>query len=152
MNVLTRRLPGHIMARSEYSLVSLTFQGGIMVEQKAKAAVVKKTAAVTKSKSAAKEAPVAKKVAAKKVDSVEKKIATSAVKKDAAAKKTAAPAVEKKAPAKKSAASKAKPSPEERYRMVEMAAYFIAERHGFQGNSTEHWAAAEREIAEMLGS
>jgi hypothetical protein len=35
--------------------------------------------------------------------------------------------------------------------MVETAAYFIAERHGFQGNSTEHWAAAEREIAVMLG-
>jgi len=45
----------------------------------------------------------------------------------------------------------AKPTPEERYRMVEMTAYFIAERNGFQGDSTEHWAAAEREIAAKLG-
>lgn len=46
---------------------------------------------------------------------------------------------------------KAKPTPEERYRMVETAAYFIAEQHGFQGRSDEHWAAAEREIAAKLG-
>ena len=45
----------------------------------------------------------------------------------------------------------AKPTPEERYRMVETAAYFIAEQHGFQGRSDEHWAAAEREIAAKLG-
>lgn len=43
------------------------------------------------------------------------------------------------------------PTPEERYRMVEMAAYFIAEKHGFQGRSDAHWAAAEREIAQKLG-
>jgi hypothetical protein len=70
-------------------------------------------------------------------------------------KKVAAPVAEKKVTVRKTAAPKAKkaatPSPEERYRMVEMAAYFIAERHGFQGNSTEHWAAAELEIAGMLG-
>ncbi|MDH4216203.1 MAG: DUF2934 domain-containing protein [Gallionella sp.] len=35
--------------------------------------------------------------------------------------------------------------------MVETAAYFIAEQHGFQGRSDEHWAAAEREIAARLG-
>jgi len=34
---------------------------------------------------------------------------------------------------------------------VETTAYFIAERNGFQGDSTEHWAAAEREIATRLG-
>lgn len=45
----------------------------------------------------------------------------------------------------------AKPTPEERYRMVETEAYFIAERHGFQGRTEEHWAAAEREIAARLG-
>lgn len=77
-----------------------------------------------------------------------------------AAKKAAIPAEEKKAPAKKSEATMtkpadtqkaiAKPTPEERYRMVETAAYFIAERHGFQGRSEEHWAAAEREIAAKL--
>ncbi len=35
--------------------------------------------------------------------------------------------------------------------MVETAAYFIAERHGFQGRSDEHWAAAELEVAARLG-
>lgn len=44
----------------------------------------------------------------------------------------------------------AKPTPEERYRMVETAAYFIAERSGFQGDSAAHWAAAELEIAALL--
>lgn len=44
-----------------------------------------------------------------------------------------------------------KVTPEEHYCMVQTAAYFIAERHGFQGNSDEHWAAAEREIAARLG-
>jgi hypothetical protein len=60
-----------------------------------------------------------------------------------AAERKAGPATQKK-PA-------AKPTPEERYRMVETAAYFIAEQHGFQGRSDEHWAAAEREIAAKLG-
>ncbi|MDP1940653.1 MAG: DUF2934 domain-containing protein [Gallionella sp.] len=44
----------------------------------------------------------------------------------------------------------AQPSAQERYRMVETAAYYIAERSGFQGSTTEHWAAAEIEIAEKL--
>ena len=43
------------------------------------------------------------------------------------------------------------PTLEERYRMVETAAYFIAEQHGFHGRSDEHWAAAERAIAGKLG-
>jgi hypothetical protein len=78
--------------------------------------------------------------------------------------KKASTAAKTKAPAKKAATTKAKrsttankaagkpiPTPEERYRMVETAAYFIAEKHGFQGRSDEHWAAAERAIAAMLG-
>ena len=43
------------------------------------------------------------------------------------------------------------PTLEERYRMVETAAYFIAEQHGFHGRSDEHWATAERAIAGKLG-
>ena len=34
----------------------------------------------------------------------------------------------------------------ERYRMVETAAYLIAEQHCFQGSSGEHWAEAERRL------
>ena len=99
-----------------------------------------------------------KKTAAKKAATVKSK----------AAKAEPAPAVKKaksptaKAPSKKPATGKSKspvaehkpavqPTPEERYRMVETAAYFIAEQHGFQGRSDEHWAAAERAIAAKLG-
>jgi len=45
----------------------------------------------------------------------------------------------------------ARPSAEERYRMVESAAYFIAEKDGFQGCATHYWTLAEREIAVSLG-
>ncbi len=37
-------------------------------------------------------------------------------------------------------------SKSERQRLVEQAAYFRAERHGFQGDSSQHWAAAEAEV------
>lgn len=77
-----------------------------------------------------------------------------------AAKKTVAPAAAKKVPAQRSVAVKAKPAtgkavaqptPEERYRMVQTAAYFIAERDGFCGCPIEYWTAAELEIAARLG-
>jgi len=103
--------------------------------------------------------PVAvKKVAAKKPAApvVEAKKA-----KPPAVKKTPTPAADTKVPVKKPVAAKAKPaaadkklaakpSPEQRYLMVQTAAYFIAEKHGFQGRSDWHWAEAEREIAEKL--
>ena len=111
--------------------------------------------------------PVAKSPAA--TNSAPKKAAASSTAAEVAEpKKTKAPAVkeeailtaEKKAPAKKAMVAMAKPAttqkmvakptPEERYRMVETAAYFIAEQHGFNGRSDEHWAAAEREIASKL--
>ncbi len=37
-------------------------------------------------------------------------------------------------------------SKSERQRLVEQAAYFRAEKHGFQGDSSQHWAAAEAEV------
>ncbi|OGA28456.1 MAG: hypothetical protein A2W81_06700 [Betaproteobacteria bacterium RIFCSPLOWO2_12_61_14] len=73
-------------------------------------------------------------------------------------KKAVAPAAEKKTPAKKAVTAKpaakktaAQLTPEERYRMVQTAAYFIAERNGFSGCSADHWVAAELEIAGKLG-
>ena len=79
------------------------------------------------------------------------KAAKSATANKPAAKK---PVAKKTATAESKPASaektKAKPTPEERYRMVETAAYFIAERNGFQGDSTKHWVAAEIEIAAKL--
>jgi len=45
----------------------------------------------------------------------------------------------------------AKPSAEQRYRMIQSAAYFLAEKDGFQGSATHYWTVAEREIAAQLG-
>jgi hypothetical protein len=118
------------------------------------------TAATGKTKTAAK-VPVT--TATKKV-AVKKTLAAVVETKKAKApsgKKIATAAAENQVPVKKTTASKAKvpaagkkvvakPTPEERYRMVQTAAYFIAEQHGFQGRSDEHWAAAEREIAAKL--
>jgi hypothetical protein len=79
----------------------------------------------------------------------------TAAKKPAAAKATPVKkaAVAKKPAAKKAAAPTVKPakiSPEERYRMVEVAAYFMAERNGFKGSPVEYWTAAEAQIAKLL--
>ena len=77
-------------------------------------------------------------------------------KKPAVAKKAAAPkAAAAKKPAAKVAAPKAvskKPavSPEARYKMIEEAAYYIAERHGFNGDSAYFWSLAEAEINARL--
>ncbi|MDD5301440.1 MAG: DUF2934 domain-containing protein [Gallionella sp.] len=111
-----------------------------MAEQKAKPAA--KKVAVTKGVGKAAGKPKAAKAAPKKV----------------AVKKAAAPAAKKKVPAQKAATARpvanktaAQPTPEERYRMVQTAAYFIAERNGFGGCSADHWVAAELEIAGKLG-
>lgn len=98
-----------------------------------KTATAKKPAAKTSAKSTAK-APAAKKPAAK-----------AAAPKAAAAKKPAA-ARAKKAPA------ASVPSPEQRYRMIEVAAYFLAEKNAFAGSSLDYWVAAEAQIDGMLGS
>lgn len=67
-----------------------------------------------------------------------------------------APAAAKKSPTRKSAgqataAGKNKMSAEERYRMVEVAAYFLAERNNFKGNPVEYWTQAEAQISSLLG-
>lgn len=134
-----------------------------MAERKTKPAAKKAAVTGTAGRSAVKPKTAKTAVTASKKTPV-KKAATAAAKpktaKSPAVKKTAAPAAAKKAPAKKAAAAKAKTvpgkvraqvSPEERYRMVQTAAYFIAEHNGFCGDSTEHWAAAEIEIASRLG-
>ncbi|MGD9874163.1 MAG: DUF2934 domain-containing protein [Kiritimatiellia bacterium] len=62
-------------------------------------------------------------------------------------KKTAAP---KKA--EKKVAAKARViSSEERYQMVQTAAYYRAQANGFQGDPRQHWAEAEKEVAKLLG-
>lgn len=140
-----------------------------MAEQKAKPAAKKVAAAKTSSKitgkpktatapltKSAKLLPAKKTVAAKphksKVAEV-KKAAAPAVTKQAAAKIPRATRIRPESAKPKPAVTRktAKPTPDERYHMVETAAYFIAERHGFQGRSDEYWVAAEREIAARLG-
>ncbi|HYD34366.1 MAG TPA: DUF2934 domain-containing protein [Methylophilaceae bacterium] len=74
----------------------------------------------------------------------------------------AKPVAEKKPTSRKSAASAnaststaslSRPpmSPEERYRMVEVAAYYLAERNKFAGSPVEYWAQAEAQISSLLG-
>ncbi len=84
-------------------------------------------------------------------------MAKKAVAKKPKAKKPAAKKVAPKKPvAKKSATKKpamSKPnkiSAEERYRMVEVAAYFMAERNKFAGSPIGYWTAAEVQIKKML--
>ena len=48
------------------------------------------------------------------------------------------------------AAKKPEVTPEQRYKMVQDAAYFIAERHGFNGDSAYFWSLAEAEVSARL--
>jgi hypothetical protein len=146
-------------------------RGDMMVKQKTKSAsrkvsgaeaktgsavpgtqkIAKTAASATAKKAAEKKAPVAAAAAAAKKPNTPavKRVSASAAHTTTPAKKAATSETKPAATANKATAQ---PSPEERYRMVETAAYFIAEQHGFQGRSDEHWAAAEREIAARLGA
>ena len=42
------------------------------------------------------------------------------------------------------------PSNEERYNMVQVAAYYLAERDNFAGNPVEYWTQAEAQVSGML--
>lgn len=64
-----------------------------------------------------------------------------------AKKTTVAKAAKKPVAAKK---GNSKVTPEERFRMIEQAAYFRAEKTGFSGNPAEHWASAEKEVDKIL--
>ena len=140
-----------------------------MAEQKARPSAKKVAATKAGSKVAGKPNPAKATLTttAKKPPAKKTVVAGPQKPKKATVKKAATPAAKKKAPAKKPLAAgikpeatnpkpaatgkAAKPTPEERYRMVETTAYYIAERHGFQGRSDEHWAAAELEVAARLG-
>ena len=41
-------------------------------------------------------------------------------------------------------------SAEERFKMIEQAAYFRAEKHGFQVDPQANWVAAEKEVDAIL--
>jgi hypothetical protein len=69
---------------------------------------------------------------------------------DAEAAQPVAP-VKKRATRKSAVASKI--SPEDRHHLIEVAAYFVAERRGFHGASShEDWLQAEMEIDAMIAA
>lgn len=82
--------------------------------------------------------------------------AKAAAEKPAAAPKKAAAAAKTPAKAAGGRSRKKAPAgeitPEQRYRMIQDAAYFIAERNGFAGDNYAYWLEAERAIDEQLGS
>lgn len=104
---------------------------------------VSKTTAKTTTKNpaaAAKPAAAKPKPAAKPATAATPKAATA---------KTAAPPPKKAAAGPKS--EKRAIAPDQRRNYVEVAAYFIAERHGFTpGRELADWAAAEAEIDRLL--
>lgn len=57
-----------------------------------------------------------------------------------AAKKTAAKATTRKS-------KTVSVSPEHRYRMIEVAAYYLAEKDGFAGSPVDYWIAAELQFS-----
>ena len=119
-----------------------------MAESKAKAKAKTSgkpasTAAETKVKTKPKTAkPATGKSAAKAVGAAKPKVAKA---------KTAVP-VEKAPAAKRSVKAPMLPiSPEQRYRMIAEAAYYIAERRSFApGDPAADWAQAEMQIAALL--
>ena len=46
----------------------------------------------------------------------------------------------------------ASPSPEERYHMLQEAAYYLAEKDNFAGDPVGYWRAAEKKIGETKAS
>jgi hypothetical protein len=65
-------------------------------------------------------------------------------------KPVAKPAPKAAAVAKPAAQKKSTLSPEQRYKMIEETAYFVAERHGFNGDSAYFWSLAEAEVDNRL--
>jgi hypothetical protein len=79
--------------------------------------------------------------------------ASKAVAAKPAAKKTAS----KASASKTSSTSKKNSSPAivtsaNRLQMIEVAAYYIAEKHGFHGPSSDHWLAAEKQVDSNLNA
>lgn len=105
----------------------------------------------TSTKKAAKKPVASAKVPAKTAakSAVAKKPVKAAPVKAAAKAAPAKAAAGKGAPARRRSAT----NPEQRRNYIEVAAYFIAERHGFMpGRELADWAAAEAEIDRLLAA
>jgi len=113
-------------------------------------ATTKKATATTSKKAVAGKSST-EKATAKKTTATAKPAAKTATTKTVAAEKVAA--TKTAAPIAKSAPRKAAApalSPEQRYRMVQDAAYYLAEKNGFRGSAMDYWIAAEAEIKVFL--
>lgn len=113
----------------------------------------KKTTSKAASSITGKKAP-AKKVAA---TPAKKASVPKAVNLRSAANKAVQPAITKAAASRKAVSNKgvgkSSITPEERYRMIEIAAYWRAERRGFaSGRALDDWVAAESEIDAMINA
>ncbi|HAF01286.1 MAG TPA: DUF2934 domain-containing protein [Methylophilaceae bacterium] len=87
-----------------------------------------------------------KKTTSEKPKAAPKKVATS---KTATNKTTTSKTLTEKKPAAKKTTSKKKTEPVsgfERYKMIEVAAYYLAEKNGFAGDAASYWIAAEMEF------
>lgn len=87
----------------------------------------------------------------------EKPATKNAAASKAAAAKPAAKKTASKASASKTSTSKKNSSPAivtsaNRLQMIEVAAYYIAEKHGFHGPSSDHWLAAEKQVDSNLNA
>lgn len=107
----------------------------------------KSAAAPTKKSGPAKKAPAAR-TAKPAGTSAKKPAAKPAAPRKAAATTTRSPAASRS----RKAAAKPGVSPEQRYRMIQDAAYYIAERHGFTGDNHAFWLQAEQEIDSQLAA
>ncbi|MDD2235596.1 MAG: DUF2934 domain-containing protein [Kiritimatiellae bacterium] len=98
-----------------------------------------------------KETKTKKPVAAKKAPAVKSVAAKKAPVKKVVAKKSAAAAPAKRAPAASKVTTRKKVvTAEERFRMVNEAAYYVAERNGFAGDDQRYWAEAEASIDALV--
>ncbi len=95
-----------------------------------------------------------KAVKPKKASSAKTEAKPKAPAKPKASPKATVKTVNKETPAKKAAAKpaakKTKTSPENsqlRYKMIEVAAYYLAEKDGFAGNPVDYWIAAELQFS-----
>lgn len=92
----------------------------------------------------------APKTAEKKVASTKAVAPKKEAPKKAATKTTTKKAEPKKATVKKTTKKSSDMSGFERYKMIEVAAYYMAEKHGFAGHAADYWIAAEKEIDKKL--
>lgn len=88
------------------------------------------------------------KISTKKTSTAKPKAAATKPATSKPATKTSAKSTSKPKATKKS--SKLAVTPEQRYLMVQEAAYYIAEKDGFAGNPSDYWAQAEAQISQMV--